>query len=268
MGMDKSQPKHGVNLTPTLTSGAEVAQIAPGAWHFQIPAGPKGQYRLAQLEDYDSLARRSFPWRAPVALTCQARSSSSQALPGTWGFGLWNDPFSFSLGFGGGTRKLPALPNAAWFFFASPPNYLSFRDDIPAQGNLAATFSAPQWSPALLGLAAPGLPLLALRPVARLFRRIGRRIIHQDAVHFDINLQDWHTYRLEWQPYQVRFRVDDGTVYETPVAPRAPLGLVMWVDNQYAALPPDGRLKFGSLRNPEPAWIELKDININNLDPV
>lgn len=255
-----------INFTPTLTSNAKVTQIQEGTWRFEIPAGPEGQYRLAQLDDYDNLSRHSFPWRAPVTLTCQARASSSKTLPGTWGFGFWNDPFSFSLGFGGGTRKLPALPNAAWFFFASPPNHLSFRDDIPAQGNLAATFSAPHWSPAVLGLAAPGLPLLALRPVARLFRRIGRRIIRQDALHFDLNPQEWHTYRLEWHPHQVRFRVDDGTVFETPVAPRGPLGLVLWIDNQYAALPPDGRLRFGSLRNQEPAWIELKDININILN--
>jgi hypothetical protein len=41
------------------------------------------------------------------------------------------------------------------------------------------------------------------------------------------------------------------------------LGFVLWVDNQYAAFPPDGRIRFGSLENPEPAWIEVRNLSIN-----
>ena len=112
-------------------------------WHLKIPAGPGESYRLAQLDDDDNLRRQHFLWSPPLHLKLRARTSSSE-IPGTWGFGLWNDPFSLSLGIGGGTRRLPTLPNAAWFFFASPQNYLSFRSDKPAQGFLAQTFQSPK----------------------------------------------------------------------------------------------------------------------------
>jgi hypothetical protein len=40
------------------------------------------------------------------------------------------------------------------------------------------------------------------------------------------------------------------------------LGLVLWIDNQYAAFPPTGRLRIGSLLNPESAWLELADVEV------
>jgi hypothetical protein len=174
---------------------------------------------------------------------------------------LWNDPFALSLGFGGGQR-IPALPNAAWFFFASAPNYLSLRDDLPAQGGLAATFQSPRWPGAVLALGALALPLLALPPVARIMRRLGRRIVRQDAVALESDPCEWHTYRLEWGQSRVTFWVDAKPVLETSVAPLGPLGLVMWVDNQYAAMPSSGRLSFGTLESDLPAWIEIEDLTV------
>jgi hypothetical protein len=56
----------------------------------------------------------------------------------------------------------------------------------------------------------------------------------------------------------VSFRVDGNPVLETGLVPNGPLGLVMWVDNQYAALPPDGRLSFGNLATEEVAWVEAE----------
>jgi hypothetical protein len=101
---------------------------------------------------------------------------ASQALSlGLWGMELWNDPFGMAILSGAEELRLPALPNAAWFFFASPPNYLSLRDDLPAQGGLAATFSAPNLPPPLLLPAGLALPLLALRPTTRWLRRLARR---------------------------------------------------------------------------------------------
>jgi hypothetical protein len=73
---------------------------------------------------------------------------------------------------------------------------------------------------------------------------------------------DWHTYTLDWLPDRVSLSVDGQIMLETGLVPRPPLGLVIWVDNQYAALPPDGRLAFGSLANPEPAWIEITGLTI------
>jgi hypothetical protein len=251
-------------LHATASPSSSLVQQIPGGWRLQIPPGAAGSYRIAQLDDYAGKPRSAFVWRPPCGLEVQARSSSSGATPGTWGFGFWNDPFSLSLGLEGGTRRFPCLPNAAWFFIASHPNYLSFRDDLPAQGVLASTFRSPHL-PALV-LAASGilLPLLAIPPLGRAFRRLAGRIIEQDAVQLNINLAEQHLYRIDWQASAVSFVVDGQIVLQTPVSPLAPLGLVLWIDNQFAALPPDGRLRFGTLANPAEAWIEITGLSLKS----
>ncbi|MBN2149456.1 MAG: hypothetical protein JW726_18855 [Anaerolineales bacterium] len=248
---------HNPDLKPNLTPGARVEELAPGCWRLVIPAGPKGRYRLAQLDDYRGLARRAFPWHPPLRVVLRARVSAPD-LPGTWGFGLWNDPFSFSLGLSGASRRFPALPNAAWFFFASPPNYLSFRNDLPAQGFLAATFRSPHLPAPLLALGSPVMALGVVPLAAQLLRLLLRKFIRQDAALVATNVTAWHTYAVEWQLGQVSLNVDGQDVLVTPVAPHAPLSLVLWVDNQYAALPPRGILSYGCLANPEPAWMEVE----------
>jgi hypothetical protein len=189
----------------------------------------------------------------------QARASAKQ-LPGTWGFGFWNDPFGMNLGYGG-ARLLPALPDAAWFFFATEPNYLSFRDDLPATGALAAVFRAsnvPLWMLAPLGIAAP---LLVIRWFSRMARRFVSALVTEDSAAHDLDSTTWHAFELNWGQDQVHFLVDGETVKQTRISPRGPLGLVLWIDNQYAAWRPDGRLNYGTLET-GPGWIEIRDLNI------
>jgi hypothetical protein len=248
-----------LQLKPTTTLGAEVRVNGNGGWIFSIPAGSKGRYRLAQLDDYGALPRRDFPWRAPVKLSLQARASGPD-IPGTWGFGLWNNPFGMAIFTGTEVLRLPTLPNAAWFFFASPPNYLSLRDDLPAQGGLAAAFRSPRLPGALLALGAPVLPFLALPPAVRLLRRLARRLVWQSAALMKQEVTEWHTYSLAWEPERVIHTVDGELVSDIPWAPPGPLGFVVWIDNQYAAMPPSGRPGVGTLANPEPAWIEIQGL--------
>jgi len=190
----------------------------------------------------------------------RARVSEAQ-LPGTWGFGLWNDPSTVSLGLAGTARRIPALPQAAWFFYASPPNHLALHDTHPAQGFLAATFASRRIPALMLAAGLPILPLLAWSPSARLLRRMARHFIAEDARRLDIDPTQWHTYRLEWHADVANFAVDGNLCFTTTVAPRGPLGLVLWIDNQYAAFPPDGRLRFGALPN-EAAWLDLDLIDL------
>jgi hypothetical protein len=168
-----------------------------------------------------------------------------------------------SLGYGGGARRFPALPNAAWFFFASPENYLSLRDDLHASGYLAATFQASLIPAPLLAPIAPAAPLLALPPAARLLRRLGRRFVRQSAAAVTLDVTAWHRYEIEWTLEQVTFRLDDRLVFQTRTVPHGPLGLVIWIDNQYAALPPHGRLRYGTLAHSETAWIEIDRLELN-----
>ena len=243
------------------TRGATVRAPRPGDWRLEIPAGPARRYRLAQVDDYSQLRREDFCWQPPLRLSLRARASAAD-LPGTWGFGFWNDPFSLSMGLGGAAQRFPALPNAAWFFFASPPNYLSFRDNLPAQGLLAATFQAPSIPPALLALAAPGLGLAAIPGGAQMVRRILRRLVKQSAALVPGEVTASHHYTLDWQVEGVTFALDRQIIHATPIAPGGPLGLVIWIDNQYAALPPAGGLRFGTLENSLPAWLEIEGLKV------
>jgi hypothetical protein len=246
------------SLRPRLTRGASI-QIDDHYWRLEIPAGPAGSYRLAQLDDTQGLTRRAFMHQAPFLLELKARASHSQ-LPGTWGFGLWNDPFGLSLPGSAGGLWLPALPNAAWFFHASEQNYLTLEDDQPGFGWLAAVFqrslrhlpdgpnrfSSNQTRSSISG---SGL--------GRLVRRWGRFFVHQDSVRLDVDTCDWHTYRLDWQADRLRFWVENDLMLETLVVPRGRLGLVIWIDNQFMSFRPDGRLQSGTQENSEPAWIEI-----------
>jgi hypothetical protein len=244
------------------TAGALVEATGPGAWRLEIPAGPKGRYRLAQVDDYHSLPRRSFHWQAPFQISLRARASSED-IPGTWGFGLGNNPFGMAILKGTEMLRTPVLPNCAWFFFASKPNYLSLRNDLPAQGGLAATFRSPRLPAPLMALGAPALPLLFWRAAARSLRRLARRFVRQNAVELALSTLEWHTYAMSWRAEEVSFWVDGEIVLVTDIAPHGPLGIVIWVDNQYAAFTPDGRLAFGTLANPEPAWIEVKELEVS-----
>lgn len=247
------------SLTPRGLGGGEVTNQGKDHYRLSMPEGTKGLFRLAQLDDYMHLPRRQFPWQPPLSISLQARSSRPE-IPGTHGFGLWNDPFNFKVGFGS-RQILPALPNAAWFFFASPPNYLSFRDDLPADGPLAATFRSPR---ILMWLGIPalvGLPLLLISPISRLVRKIASRVVRQDAVQLDVDSTKWHSYRIEWKLENVSFFLDEQLVLTTEITPHGSLGFVLWIDNQFAAWTPKGQMKYGTLPSPS-GWLEVKNLTI------
>lgn len=266
-------------MKSSATRNANVQSIENG-WRLEIQKGDSQGYRDAQLDDYFGLPRRKFPHHS-LTLSLRARASSS-SIPGTWGFGLWNDPFGMSLGFGGNPFRLPALPNAVWFFSASAQNYLSFTEDKPAKGFLAQSFRSPKFHP-LLFLAGLTLPFSR-----KLARKILSKVIDEDGVALwspaaccrdmqeqapalqsqGVDVTQWHRYRFEWSPKRVLFYVDDVQVFESPVSPNPPLGLILWIDNQYAAFTPEGKIGFGVLENPEPAWIEITDLSLSGAKPL
>ena len=88
------------------------------------------------------------------------------------------------------------------------------------------------------------------------------KVIAEDGIRLGVDPCQWHRYRLEWSQNRIVWEVDDVQVFESDVSPNPPLGLVIWIDNQYAAFTPEGRIGFGVLENPEPAWLEVKDVEI------
>jgi len=268
-------------LTPRYTPGAHVEQLSDNPSHYRlfIPAGSGNAYRLAQLDDYSELPRKNFPHRS-LTLSLLARTSSD-SIPGTWGFGLWNNPFGLSLGFGSNPFHLPALPNAVWFFGASEENYLSFGGRVGeavsrppvANGFIAQTFRSPRFHPLLIlaGLVLPFSRKTARRVISRVIGEDGVQLWNKgnnsssptsklvDSRGVSVDPIQWHRYRLEWSATRVVWEVDDVQVFESSVSPNPPLGLVIWIDNQYAAFTPEGKIGMGVLKN-EAAWLEVKDV--------
>ena len=223
----------------------------------RIDAGPAGLYRLAQMDDYSRLPRGKLLYRPPVSLTLEARVSD-RSLPGTWGFGFWNDPFALGMGIRGSGVRLPALPQAAWFFFGSLKNDLSFQSTTPANGLMASVFASRPVPPAVLTLGLPLLPLLLTRNTARQVRRAAARFIHDESAILNHDATQWHSYRLDWLTGYVIFSIDGQLIYTSKASPRSPLGLVIWVDNQFAAFSADGSVQFGTQENPTPAVLEIR----------
>ena len=160
------------------------------------------------------------------------------------------------------------------------PGAFRERESIVANGFLAQTFRAPKFHPllAVAGLALPFSRKMTRRLLGRVIQEdelqlwspAARRRMQEQAPALQsrsqgVNPTQWHRYRLEWREKRVSFEVDDMLVLESPVSPDQPLGLVIWIDNQYAAFTPEGRIGFGVLANPEPAWLEVKEIDLKSL---
>jgi hypothetical protein len=241
-------------MKASTTPNASIDKTANG-YLLKIPEGDSSSYRFAQIDDYFGLSRKKFPHHSLI-LSLRAKTSSS-SLPGTWGFGLWNDPFGMSLGFGGRRWRLPTLPNAVWFFGASQQNYLSFTDDKPAQGFLSQSFRSPKFHPLLI-------PAGVSLPFSRKgTRKLLSKVIAEDSSALSVDITQWHGYRLEWREKRVAWYVDDALVFESLVSPNPPLGLVIWIDNQFAAFTPKGKIEFGILEGKE-EWLELADIEMES----
>jgi hypothetical protein len=211
------------------------------------------EYTDAQIDDYQGLSRRDFPWQPPLTLTVRARfSHPSDELRGTAGFGFWNDPFMMT------GRRMPALPRAIWFFFASHPSNMKLDLEVPGYGWKAATIDARQWPFLLLLPTAPlAIPLMNVRRLYRALWPLGQRAIGVSEALIAFDMTEWHTYVLEWGRERAHFAVDGAVVLDCDTPPRGPLGFVMWLDNQYAIVTPWGRFGYGLLDAPSHQWLEV-----------
>lgn len=251
-------------LIPRTAGAGEVVKLDDDTVRLSLKGGQADRYHLAQLDDYATLHRDQFPWAPPVRMRLAAQVSVNSP-PGTWGFGWWNDPFALALGFGGGERRFPVLPNALWYFHASADNYLTFRDDLPANGLLAASFSAKRYPSWLLAPALFCAPLLLWKRAARWLRLLLRNLVSEDACQLTIDVTQWHTYEIIWEVDKCYFLLDDVEVWRTDVVPQAPLGMVIWIDNQYVALTPEGKFGYGVLPLKREVWLALKDICVDGV---
>ncbi|MDX1616008.1 MAG: hypothetical protein R3300_16970 [Candidatus Promineifilaceae bacterium] len=229
-------------------------------WRLELPAGRRG-YADAQVDDYGGLARKDYPWTPGTNLSLRARfSHESGTLQGTAGFGFWNAPF------GDPTIRIPALPKAAWFFYASAPNDLPFPISGAGRGWFAGTLDAA--TPRALALVPLAPLVITLNNASAVRRRLWPWLRQQLAISYapmSVDMRKWHWYQLAWGPEEVRFLVDGDVVLTTRPAPGGALGFVAWLDNQYLVARPTGRLRWGTLSTAETQWLEVKDVRLQSL---
>ena len=246
------------------------AQRAPGPPSGTIPlldrallSLPRSKsYADAQLDDTQNLPRSSLRWRPPLRFSVRARVSIPAPL-GTFGFGFWNDPFSLSLGMGGAARKLPAAPQCAWFFYGSPPLDLPLAENIPGCGWKAATLrfrNIP--APLLAPLAFGGILLASLPPARRWALGQARRFYRAKERLLELDPSEWHTYAIEWRAGMAGFFVDGVEMFRSLHPPLPPLGLVFWIDNQFAVASPEKGFGFGFLPLEREQSLELEAARI------
>jgi hypothetical protein len=253
------------------TIGSGSLTVIDERLRMSLTATPAGTYADAQIDDYGDLPRARFPWRPPLRMTVRARSSLPAAadqresdlahLAGTAGFGFWNYPFSVR-----GDALM--LPEAVWFFYASPPSDMALVPGQAGWGWKAQVVHAMR--PAALLATVPtalsvgwGRLTNNTRPAARWVQRLSGA--HEQPLAVD--LCTWHTYVLEWHMTEANFWVDGMHVLRAPHPPKRPLGFVAWLDNQYAIATPHGQLRFGAVPCAE-QWFELDSIQIDPLtDP-
>jgi hypothetical protein len=229
----------------------------------------QGHYTDAQIDDYDNLPRAKYPWRPPLRMQVIARSSlpaatfsstneSTGILRGTAGFGFWNYPFSIR-------GDILMLPEAIWFFYASPPSNMALVPGIPGWGWKAQVVHSmrPGALAATVPLAATiafGLLTGETRPAANWMQKVSGAC----ESLLPVEMTEWHSYTLEWHRNGTSFWVDDKLVLRAPQSPTRPLGFVAWLDNQYAFATPRGVLRFGTISS-GPQWLELDSVKIESL---
>ncbi len=251
--------------TQTCIGGGSL-RIVDSALRMEFSSARLGQYVDAQIDDYGSRRRSAFPWRPPLCMEVRARSAlpaatanetveSTHILRGTAGFGFWNYPFSVR-------GDILMLPEAVWFFYASPPSNMSLVPGIPGWGWKAQVIHSMR-----LETLTATVPLGLTAAWARLSgqTRQAQHWMHkltgaQEAL-LPVKMENWHTYILEWRSAEALFWVDKELVLRAPQPPTRPLGFVAWLDNQYAIVTPRGTLRFGTVAS-GPQWFEIDSIRI------
>jgi hypothetical protein len=188
----------------------------------------------------------------------ETSNQSAEILRGTAGFGFWNYPFSVR-------GDVLMLPEAIWFFYASPPSNMALVPDSPGFGWKAQVVHAMR-----SGAFFSALPLLGATPLAWLTGNTRpaahwlQRVTGAHETTLGTDLTTWHTYKVEWETLAVRFFVDEQLVLTAPDPPTRPLGFVAWLDNQYAIATPRGVLRFGTVSS-TPQWLEISGLRIEPL---
>lgn len=248
--------------------GGGVVKAEGGLLHLMLPTTTADRYSDAQISSYSG---RSFTHRPPLRMIVRAWAAHPPEQPdhsraggvltanwvGTAGFGFWNQPFM------PGQRGF-ALPQALWFFFSAAPNNMALARGVAGQGWKAATFNARRWQFLALLPAAPlGVLLMRIPACYERLWHIGQRAIGVSEAALDPALLDApHTYTLDWLADRVVFAVDGIVIHTAQVRIADSLGFVLWIDNQYAVVTPQGQFGFGVSPVAQPQTLVVESVTI------
>ncbi|MCB0077710.1 MAG: hypothetical protein KDD73_09875 [Anaerolineales bacterium] len=240
-------------LAPHCVGGGHIVPHAAGH-RLTLPSNTGATYGVAQLDDYRALPRDAFPCRPPRRLRLRARFSHGQAeLRGTAGFGWWNAPFEADR-----AATASVGPKALWFFFASPPSNLAVGTGWGGNGFFAQSLNTPDlpaWSMRW------ARRMMRLPFVARLMRMGGGAASRAAERPLPtLSLTEWHDYDIVWRHDAATFRVDGEVVLHVPSPPAGPLGLVLWIDNQWATVSGES----GVLAVRHESWVEIEGLELES----
>jgi hypothetical protein len=198
-----------------------------------------------------------------VNLSLEARASGAGAV-GTLGFGFWNDPFPSFAGEAGARRLLPASPQVLWFFSSSPPSDLPFSREGAGAGWRAASLRTPALPGMLVAaLGAASFAALSLRPTRRILISLAWTLVNGAQSAPIEGIEEWRRYEIDWSEGRARFSVDGATVLDSSTPPTDALGLVLWIDNQWATFSTEKGLRFGIRPLAAGASLELRGLRLN-----
>lgn len=157
------------------------------------------------------------------------------------------------------------LPEAIWFFYASPPSNMALVPNSIGWGwkaQVVHSLRAGALAAVLPTTLATGWARVTgnTRPAARWLQRLSGT--YEALLPVDMTV--WHSYVLEWRKETATFWVDGSLFLRVPQPPTRPLGFVAWLDNQYAIATPRGVLRFGTVTS-GPQWFELDSVRIEPL---
>jgi hypothetical protein len=101
-----------------------------------------------------------------------------------------------------------------------------------------------------------------IRQIYRTFWPAAQRALSISEAEVPAEMTGWHTYTVEWGVKHALFQVDGKVLLDCQTPPRGPLGLVIWLDNQYLVATPWGRLRYGLLATPGEQWLEVEWVEL------
>lgn len=229
-------------------------ELLPGIARLSIEGAVAGELSDAEIDDHRTAPRWNLHWTPPLTLTIRARfSHPAGEMIGTAGFGFWNDPFDWS-------GNVQAPPNAIWFFYASPASDMAFVRGLRGHGWRAAFLNGGTADALSMAV---GNALFKMPGMDKLiFAAAEKRMGAAEVLLDDIDMTEWHEYKIEWRPAEAVFSVDGQERCRAKNPPTVPLGFVAWVDNNATTMGPGKEFSFQRVAVPMREWMEVSYIKI------